>query len=310
MIFIPDLFGSYAKGQEEAIKANWNDLKEFETVEQQRTANDLANLQLLGNQEDYGGERQKFSDTVETSARANQLGDLSQVGKLAEANMSNIFSQGKNDVTTALTPEIRQFLANTASTNLSVGGTRLDQVNAINAVDQNLIPQQTADYQTGITTASKVNNFNMSNALPNAVAQQGVTTATQAANLQGAITSRAASLMAEKNIPIEDAYLQAQRELTLQQQGVSSTETLDQKVARAAGAVQAAQAELVNIRQNLSIQMQLVPRDEGMERTLTSLMTQRVAQLKQLQIEEQAARKEAAAGAPAVGKSYMNLVGG
>lgn len=68
MIVIPDLFGAYQKGREEAIEANWNDLKNYENIESQRTRNDRDSLQLLAEQADYNINRSMMRDDGDVSA--------------------------------------------------------------------------------------------------------------------------------------------------------------------------------------------------------------------------------------------------
>ena len=68
MIVIPDLFGAYQKGREEAIEANWNDLKNYENIEEMRTRNDRAALQLLADQADYNINRSMMQDDGDVSA--------------------------------------------------------------------------------------------------------------------------------------------------------------------------------------------------------------------------------------------------
>ena len=68
MIVIPDLFGAYQKGREEAIEANWNDLKNYENIESQRTRNDRDALQLLAEQADYNINRSMMRDGGDVSA--------------------------------------------------------------------------------------------------------------------------------------------------------------------------------------------------------------------------------------------------
>ena len=68
MIVLPDLFGAYQKGRETAIEANWNDLKNYETVESMRTRNDREALQLLADQADYNINRSMMQDNGDVSA--------------------------------------------------------------------------------------------------------------------------------------------------------------------------------------------------------------------------------------------------
>lgn len=76
MIVIPDLFGAYQKGKEQAIQSNWQDLKNYEAIEAARTANDRANLQLLGELADFDIQRQVAQHLGNASARADSVGAI------------------------------------------------------------------------------------------------------------------------------------------------------------------------------------------------------------------------------------------
>ena len=76
MIVIPDLFGAYQKGKEQAIQSNWQDLKNYEAIEAARTANDRANLQLLGELADFDIQRQVAQHLGNASARADSVGEI------------------------------------------------------------------------------------------------------------------------------------------------------------------------------------------------------------------------------------------
>ena len=82
MIYIPDLFSAYAKGQEEAIDQNWQDLNQYETVEQARTNNDMARINLQAGMDDYGNNR-AISNAVGTQAMIGE--DLLKRGYRGDA---------------------------------------------------------------------------------------------------------------------------------------------------------------------------------------------------------------------------------
>lgn len=93
MIVIPDLFGAYQKGKEQAIQSNWQDLKNYEAIEAARTANDRANLQLLGELADFDIQRQVAQHLGNASARADKLGEKQFVVDTNNVN-SNIYTSG------------------------------------------------------------------------------------------------------------------------------------------------------------------------------------------------------------------------
>ena len=86
---LPDIFTAAIKGYEDANNANWQDLKNYEAIEAARTANDTANLGLLGAIEDYGNNRE-ISNAAGTQAniaalllRAAAPAQLNQAGSNA-----------------------------------------------------------------------------------------------------------------------------------------------------------------------------------------------------------------------------------
>lgn len=88
-MYIPDLFGAYIKGRELAIEKNWQDLKNYEQVEQMRTNNNLQELDLLGRRADFAGNRSMFYDRVKASSQAAEVGDYEQPGRVARARLGS-----------------------------------------------------------------------------------------------------------------------------------------------------------------------------------------------------------------------------
>lgn len=86
-MYIPDLFGAYIKGRELAIDKNWQDLKNYEAIEDARNRNDLQALQILGERADFGGKRSMFRDQVDSSSRANEVAEYAQAGMAAKADL-------------------------------------------------------------------------------------------------------------------------------------------------------------------------------------------------------------------------------
>lgn len=97
-MYIPDLFGAYVKGRELAIEKNWQDLKNYEQVEQMRNSNDLQALDLLGKRADFGGNRSMFQNQVDASSRANEVAEYAQPGMVARADMGSMFAQDQRGV--------------------------------------------------------------------------------------------------------------------------------------------------------------------------------------------------------------------
>lgn len=90
MIVIPDLFGSYQKGREEAIKNNWNDLAQYESIESSRHQNDAQALANLATMADFGKKRQMVSNDTATSDLNLQLLRAQQPAKLNIAEGDNL----------------------------------------------------------------------------------------------------------------------------------------------------------------------------------------------------------------------------
>lgn len=82
MIVIPDLFGSYQKGREAAIEANWKDLSNYESIESARHQNDAQALANLATMADFGKKRQMVSNDAATSDLNLQLLTAQQPAKL------------------------------------------------------------------------------------------------------------------------------------------------------------------------------------------------------------------------------------
>lgn len=82
MIVIPDLFGSYQKGREAAIEANWKDLSNYESIESARHQNDAQALANLATMADFGKKRQMASNDAATSDLNLQLLAAQQPAKL------------------------------------------------------------------------------------------------------------------------------------------------------------------------------------------------------------------------------------
>lgn len=92
MIVIPNLFGAYQKGREEAIKANWDDLSNYEDIEAKRTQNDLNALTLLGRQADFGYDRENVRLAYNKNQRDDELGNVSHAGNIATAMGNNLLA--------------------------------------------------------------------------------------------------------------------------------------------------------------------------------------------------------------------------
>lgn len=109
-MYIPDLFGAYVKGRELAIEKNWQDLKNFESVEAQRNQNDLSAMDIWERRQQMPGKMSMFYDNVNNSSRANEVAEAGQRGMLAKANMGSDVAVGQYGVYKAYEPQYIQAL--------------------------------------------------------------------------------------------------------------------------------------------------------------------------------------------------------
>lgn len=109
-MYIPDLFGAYIKGRELAVEKNWQDLKNYETVQNARLQNDLTALDLLGRRTDFAGNRAMHNYQVNSASRADRIGEIAQPGMEAKANMGSDVAVGQYGVYKAYEPEYIQAL--------------------------------------------------------------------------------------------------------------------------------------------------------------------------------------------------------
>ena len=82
MIVIPDLFGSFQKGREAAIEANWKDLQNYESIENARHQNDAAALANLATMADFGVRRRMVQNEGTNSDLNTQLNIAQMPAKL------------------------------------------------------------------------------------------------------------------------------------------------------------------------------------------------------------------------------------
>lgn len=92
MIVIPDLFGSYQRGREEAIKNNWNDLAQYESIESSRHQNDAQALANLATMADFGHKRQMTSNEATNSNLAREINEYNQAGKIYNAKTNELIA--------------------------------------------------------------------------------------------------------------------------------------------------------------------------------------------------------------------------
>ena len=109
-MYIPDLFGAYVKGRELAIAKNWDDLKNFESVEAARNQNDLSAMDVWERRQQMPGKMSMFYDNVNNSSRANEVAEAGQRGMLANANKGSDVAVAQYGVYKAYEPQYIQAL--------------------------------------------------------------------------------------------------------------------------------------------------------------------------------------------------------
>lgn len=159
MIYVPDLFGSYVKGEQQAVQDNWNDLKNYEDVERARTANDAANLQLQLDQWGFGNQVLK-SDAEGARAYVDQQTTLAGgKGKVLGAQMESDMTGMQANAFYSYAPQIQQVVGDTVGTNLNVMDYRNQSTNTQTNVDRSLLPWAGGAYAK--TQAARINDASM-----------------------------------------------------------------------------------------------------------------------------------------------------
>ena len=123
MIVIPDLFGSYQKGREAAIDANWKDLQNYESIESARHQNDAAALSNLATMADFGVRRRMVQNEGTNSDLDTQLKVAQMPAKLNIAEGDNLVTGV--DLATLLANQdgLKQYSADRLGTTFLGAGT-------------------------------------------------------------------------------------------------------------------------------------------------------------------------------------------
>ena len=116
MIVIPDLFGSFQKGREAAIEANWKDLQNYESIENARHQNDAQALANLATMADFGKQRRLTDNQVTNSDLDTQLNIAQMPAKLNIAEGDARYTGMQLGTMKANEDAIKQALANQLGT--------------------------------------------------------------------------------------------------------------------------------------------------------------------------------------------------
>lgn len=185
MLYIPDLFSAYTKGQEEAIDKNWNDLNQYESVEQARTANDVARINLQANMDDYGNNR-AISDAVGTQAMIGEdLLKRSYRGDAANAEMNSDLATSQYAAVANNLQGLDNYNNSLLASNIGVGQNNADAALAYSDVTRSNLPGTLAVFSSGQQAQNLVAGQNAQYApiinqgnLDNTIATQGLNAGT------------------------------------------------------------------------------------------------------------------------------------
>ena len=92
-MYIPDLFGAYVKGRELAIEKNWQDLKNFESVEAARNQNDLTSMDIWERRQQMPGKMNMFYNNVDVSQMNTDVAREAHPGMIAKTRMGSGHAQ-------------------------------------------------------------------------------------------------------------------------------------------------------------------------------------------------------------------------
>lgn len=220
MLLIPDLFSAYAKGQEEAIDRNWNDLNQYETVEQARTANDLAKINLQAGMDDYGNNR-AISNAVGTQAMIGEdLLKRGYRGDAANAEMNSDLATSQYAAVANNLQGLDNYNNSLLASNIGVGQNNADAALAYSNVTQSNLPGTLAAFSGGQQAQNLVAGQNAQYApiinqgnLDNTIATQGLNAGTiQTGVMQNANTQSLLPLTHDAQV----AALEAQKQQIVQ----------------------------------------------------------------------------------------------
>lgn len=262
MIYIPDLFSAYAKGQEEAIDRNWNDLTQYESVEQARTNNDVARINLQAGMDDYGNNR----------AISNALGSQAMIGEdllkrmypgdaaNADMNTQNAISQlgaFNNNLT-----GIDNLNNAKLTSNIITGTNAADTAAGISATQRQYLPQTLGVLGESIVAQNLVTGQNAANApIANAAA---INSNTQAGILNDATvaTGIAQNAYTQQLLPetfaLQKATIQQQLD-TLKRLPVEQQQLQKQRIAETLNMLRQNIAQAAAMITNLQQQAQMNP---------------------------------------------------
>lgn len=97
-MYIPDLFGAYVKGRELAIAKNWDDLKNFESVENARNQNDLNAMDIWERRQQMPGKMNMFYNNADISQMNTDVAREAHPGLIANARTGSLHAQDRHAI--------------------------------------------------------------------------------------------------------------------------------------------------------------------------------------------------------------------
>lgn len=97
-MYIPDLFGAYVKGRELAIAKNWEDLANYEKIEDARNDNDLKAMDIWERRQQMPGKMNMFNNNVEISELNTQVAREAHPGLVANARTGSLHAQDNHAI--------------------------------------------------------------------------------------------------------------------------------------------------------------------------------------------------------------------
>ena len=207
---LPDIFTAAIKGYEDANNANWQDLKNYEAIEAARTANDTANLGLLGATEDYANNRE-ISNAAGTQARiAALLLNANAPAQLNQAGINSVVTGANYGALLANKDAYAQGVSNQVAGNvgkMSVDG-RMQM--GINEVTERTAPLVLGGQENLIKNTVVAGNILADNLPTQATQNVAQGKANHVANMATAQLSTDTANQAKKNLPITNAVTMGQ----------------------------------------------------------------------------------------------------
>lgn len=207
---LPDIFTAAIKGYEDANNANWQDLKNYEAIEAARTANDTANLGLLGATEDYANNRE-ISNAAGTQARiAALLLNATTPAQLNQAGINSVVTGANYGALLANQGAYAQGVSNQVAAYADGLSTDAGMKRGQNAVIRETAPLVLGAFKKQTEGTAKAANILAENLPDNARQNVAQGKANYGANMAAAQLSEATSKQAIENLPITNAVTMGQ----------------------------------------------------------------------------------------------------